>query len=95
MLPEIELFEPIFEPAREPIEPIISDAKIIADTKLFEAYGISVRCGRQKVSALESRQLVTPARTLTGRRLLSYREAKVIIEAFRQASSDDASERVR
>ena len=60
----------------------ISDVKIVQDTNLFGACGVSVKCGRKAVKALESEGLVSPLRTPTGRRILSFREAEVVMNSF-------------
>ena len=58
------------------------DAKIIADTKLFEAHGISVKCGRKKIDDLEAQHIIAPTHTPTGRTLPSFREAQAVMAAF-------------
>ncbi len=60
----------------------ISDVKIVQDTTLFGAYGVSVKCGRKVVKDLESEGLVSPLLTPTGRRILSPREAETVMNSF-------------
>ncbi len=65
----------------------ISDVKIVQDTTLFGAYGVSVKCGRKAVDALEAEGLVSPLLTPTGRRILSFREAEAVMNSL-SASAD-------
>ncbi len=65
----------------------ISDVKIVQDTTLFGAYGVSVRCGRKVVKDLESEGLVSPLRTPTGRRILSFREAETVMNSVSKLSA--------
>ena len=58
------------------------DVKIVQDTTLFGAYGVSVKCGRKVVKDLESEGLVAPLLTPTGRRILSPREAEAVMNSF-------------
>ena len=64
----------------------IQDAKIVSDTRLFNALGISVKRGRRTVDALEDQGAVCPLRTPTGRTVLSVREVEAVMKAFTQAA---------
>ena len=65
----------------------ISDVKIVQDTNLFGAYGVSVKWGRKVVKDLESEGLVSPLRTPTGRRILSFREAEAVMNSLSELSA--------
>lgn len=60
----------------------IYGAKIVQDTNLYRALGISEKCGRKAVKALEDDGLVVPMRTLTGRTVLSFREAEAVMNSL-------------
>ena len=63
------------------------DVKIVQDTTLFGAYGVSVKCGRKVVKDLESEGLVSPLLTPTGRRILSPREAEAVMNSFSRVAA--------
>ncbi len=65
----------------------ISDVKIVPDTNLFGAVGVSVKWGRKIVKDLESEGLVSPLRTPTGRRILSFREAETVMNSVSELSA--------
>lgn len=59
----------------------IQDAKIVSDVRLFAVAGISAKCGRKALEALEAEGAVSPLRTPTGRTFLSQREAETVLLA--------------
>ncbi len=65
----------------------ISDVKIVQDTNLFGAVGVSLKWGRKVVKDLESAGLVSPLRTPTGRRILSFREAEIVMNSVPELSA--------
>jgi len=60
------------------------NAKLITPAKLFRAYGVSEKTGASELEKLESDGTISPFTTFTGRKVLTIREAEVIVTVLEQ-----------
>ena len=60
----------------------IREAKIVPDLRVFQVQGISKEYGRKVMRELESKGLIDPHTTQTGRCLLSFEDAERLAGAL-------------
>ena len=60
----------------------IREAKIVPDLRVFHAQGVSKEYGRKVMRELESKGVIDPHTTQTGRCLLSFEDAERLASAL-------------
>ena len=60
----------------------IREAKIVSDLRIFEAASVSREHGRGRLRDLVAEKKISPKRTPTGRCLLSFRDAEILVDAL-------------
>ena len=62
----------------------LADVKIIPSSRLWPPLGVGHPFGQSLISRLESKQLINPERTPTGRTILSFNECQVVFDYLGQ-----------
>jgi hypothetical protein len=60
----------------------IRDVPLVNDLRIYQFKNVSKEHGRKRLTELESKGLIRPTATPTGRKLLSIRDAEALAEAL-------------